>query len=168
MKIYPGHLLATALIAGTFSLPLPAQALTWTVNGTVGTSATPITGTFTLDNENSASPNVTFSNLTIGALTFTAADAINVSTTIPSGSGVTAIDWLQGTNLLGLTFTSPLTPAGGTIDLDIVSDFNGDVISGTVIGNSPPVGIPEPSVLFGLAATAGSLFLCKRGRADDK
>lgn len=161
MKIYPGYLLATALIAGTFSRTLPAQALIWTVNGTVGTSATPITGSFTLDREDSASPNVTFSNLTIGSLTFTAAEVINVSQAIPSGTGVEAIDWVKGSSSLSLVFSSPLTPAGGTVSLDnVVSDFDRQAIAGSVAGTSSPVSVPETSPLLGLLATCGLVLLC--------
>jgi hypothetical protein len=82
----------------------------------------------------------------------------------PSGSGIGAIDWLNGLNSLSLVFDSPLTTAGGTILFNnIVSDFNGDAVSGFVTGVSqPPTAVPEPSTLVGLAATFSSCVFLKR------
>jgi hypothetical protein len=159
----------TALLASTFSSTLPAQALTWTINnGTVDTNpATSITGSFTIDNENSLAPNITFSNLMIDGLTFTATDVIDISLATPSGSGIGAIDWLTGLNSLSLVFDSPfLTTAGGTITLnDIASDFYGNAVSGSVTGVSQPptpTAVPEPSTLVGLVTTFGSCVFLKR------
>jgi hypothetical protein len=111
-------------------------------------------------------PNITFSNLMIDGLTFTATDVIDISLATPSGSGIQAIDWLNGLNSLSLVFDSPLTTAGGTITLNnIASDFNGDAVSGSVTGVSqPPTTIPEPSTLLGLATTVGFCVFSKRGR----
>jgi len=169
MKTKPANLLlaaTTALLASTFSPHLPAQALTWTINnGSINSNpATAITGSFTIDNENSTAPNITFSNLMIDGLTLTAADVINISLATPSGSGIQAIDWLNGLNSLSLVFDSPLTTAGGTILLNnITSDFNGHVVSGSVTGVSqPPTTIPEPSTLVGLATTFSSCVFLKR------
>ncbi|MCZ8190878.1 MAG: PEP-CTERM sorting domain-containing protein [Microcystis sp. LE19-338.1B] len=169
MKTKPANLLlaaTTALLASTFSAHSPAQALTWTINnGTVDSNpATAITGSFTIDNENSLAPNITFSNLMIDGLTFTAADVINISLATPSGSGIQAIDWLNGLNSLSFVFDSPLTTAAGTILLNnIASDFNGDAVSGSVTAVSPPpTAVPEPSALLGLAATFSSCVFLKR------
>jgi PEP-CTERM motif len=153
--------IATTLLSGTLFPHLPAAALTWTVNGTVSTT-TPISGSFTLDSELAPSPNVTFSNVTINSLIFTAADVVGVS---GGGSGgITAIDWAKGLNSLALVFASPLTPAGGTVLLDdVVSDFDGGAIAGSVTGTSSPVGVPEPSTLLGLLALGGLGALMKRG-----
>jgi hypothetical protein len=162
MKTNPSNLLlaaTTALLASTFSAHSPAQALTWTINnGTVDTNlSTSITGSFTIDNENSTAPNITFSNLMIDGLTFTAADVINISLATPSGSGIEAIDWLNGLNSLSLVFDSPLTTAGGTISLnDIASDFDGNAVSGSINAMSePPITVPEPSTILGTLTAFG-------------
>jgi len=100
----------------------------------------------------------------IDGLTLTAADVINISLATPSGSGIQAIDWLNGLNSLSLVFDSPLTTAGGTILLNnITSDFNGHVVSGSVTDVSqPPTAVPEPSTLVGLATTFSSCVFLKR------
>jgi hypothetical protein len=169
MKTNPSNLLVaatTALIASTIFPHLPAQALTWSINnGTVDTNpAASITGSFTIDNESSPAPSITFSNIIIDGLTFTAADVIKISLATPSGSGIKAIDWLNSLNSLSLVFNSPLTITGGTIFLnDIGSDLDGNAVSGSVTGVSQPLtAVPEPSTLVGLAATFSSCVFLKR------
>lgn len=170
MKINKKNLLlaaTTATLASPFFAFLPAQALTWTVNnGTVATSPpTPITGNFSIDNENSDSPTVTFADLTIDGLAFTTADVFNISLSMPSGSGIEAIDWDNGSNSLSLVFEFPLTTAGGTILLnEIVSDLDGNAVSGSVTS------IPEPRTILGLTAAIGFgvLFKGKLKRASKK
>jgi hypothetical protein len=157
MKINSPNLLlvaSTALIASIFSPNLPAQALIWKINnGIVDPNPKPkisITGNFVIDNESSTSPSVTFSNIMAFSLTFTAADVVNISLATPSGSGINAIDWLNGSDSLSLVFASPLTTAGGTIPLNnTASDFNGDAVSGSVTD------VPEPLTILGSGAALG-------------
>jgi hypothetical protein len=155
MKISPHYLLlaaTAAILTSTFSAYLPAQALIWKINdGTIDTNpTTSITGSFTIDNESSTAPSITFSNIMIDSLTFTAADVINISLATPNGSGIEAIDWLNGSNSLSLVFDSPLTTAGGTILLNnIASDFDGNAVSGSVTG------VPEPLTILGSATALG-------------
>jgi hypothetical protein len=155
MKINPTNLLvaaSTALIASTFSPHLPAQALIWKINnGVVGTKPPiSITGHFTIDNESSTSPMVTFSNIMVFSLTFTAVDVSNISLATPKGSGIDAIDWANGSNSLSLVFASPLTTAGGTIPLNnTASDFNSSAVSGSVTD------VPEPLTILGSGAALG-------------
>jgi hypothetical protein len=156
MKINLSHLLLTAtttLLASSFSVQMPAQALTWTLNDGSTAGTNPITGSFTIDDEDSVFPSVTFSDLMVGGLTFTANDVLFITSANPSGTGIDAIDWFDGFNSLSLVFNSPLTAAGGTILLDdFISDFNGDIVSGSVTG----VSVPEPSRIL---STAGILAL---------
>jgi len=153
-----------SLFVGLAALTLsvdPAAALPWVLNPgsqVLINPATPLTGGFTLDDESLGSPTVTFSNIMVASLIFSAADVINIDT----AAGVTAIDWLDGgNNLLSLVFSTPLTSGGGTIALDNVvssfTPFNSGVpveITGSVTA------VPEPLTLLG-ASTAialGSLF----------
>jgi hypothetical protein len=160
MKINPPNWLlaaTTVLVAYNFSPNLPAQALTWTINNGTVAGTDLMTGSFTIDNENSTFPSVTFSNIMIGGLTFTAADVINISLAAPSGSGIEAIDWANGSNSLALVFDAPLTTAAGAIDFnDIVSDFNGNPVIGGVTGAAePPTSVPEPSTILGILTVLG-------------
>jgi hypothetical protein len=156
MKINSPNLLlvaSTALIVNTFFPHLPAQALIWKINNGVVVDKNPpisITGHFTIDNESSTSPMVTFSNIMVFSLTFTAADVSNISLATPNVSGIDAIDWVNGSNSLSLVFESPLTTAGGIIPLNnTASDFNGDAVSGSVTG------VPEPLTILGSGAALG-------------
>lgn len=154
----------TTILISPFCSHLPAQSLTWKIdNGTVA-GTNPVTGSFTVDNENDPFPNITFSNIMVDGLTFSAADVINISLANPSGSGIEAIDWLNGFNILSLVFDSPLTTGGGTVLLnDIVSDFDGNAISGSVT-NQSSTAVPESSTLSGLvtATTLGFGVFWKR------
>ncbi|WP_233271148.1 hypothetical protein [Microcystis aeruginosa] len=103
MKINrPNLLLAatTTLLVSSFSTAIPVQALTWTINNGSLAGTNPITGSFTIDNENSATPSLTFSNIIIGLLNFTKADLVNISLANPTGSGIESIDWVNGSNTL--------------------------------------------------------------------
>ena len=153
MKINPPNLLlaaTTTLLVSSFSAAMPVQALTWKINNGTTDGTNPVTGSFTVNNESSTNPSVTFSNVMISSLTFTAADVALVT---PSSGGIYAIDWQKGSDTLSLVFNSPfLTTAGGTITLDnIVSDFNGNAVSGSVTGApQPPTTVPEPNFSFSL------------------
>jgi hypothetical protein len=168
MKINPPNLLlaaTTTLLVSSFSTPIPVQALTWTINNGSLAGTNPITGSFTIDNENSATPSLTFSNIIIGLLNFTKADLVNISLANPTGSGIEAIDWVNGSNSLSLVFNSPfLTTAEGTVTLnDVVSDFNGDIVTGSVTGvSNPPTTVPEPNLSLGLIAFGTLLVVRSR------
>lgn len=166
MKINLSHLLLTAtiaLLASSFSVQMPAQALTWTLNDGSTAGTNPITGSFTIDDEDSVFPSVTFSDLMVDGLTFTANDVLFITSANPSGTGIDAIDWFDGFNSLSLVFDSPLTAAGGTILLDFISDFNGDIVSGSVTG----VSVPEPSRILSTASIL-ALALFSQGRVKGK
>lgn len=167
MKINPPNLLlaaTTTLLVSSVSTPIPVQALTWTINNGSLAGTNPITGSFTIDNENSATPSLTFSNIIIGLLNFTKADLVKISLANPTGSGIEAIDWVNGSNSLSLVFNSPfLTTAGGTVTFDVVSDFNGDIVTGSVTGASnPPTTVPEPNLSLGLIAFGTLLVVRSR------
>ena len=168
MKINrPNLLLAatTTLLVSSFSTAIPVQALTWPINNGSLAGTNPITGSFTIDNENSANPSLTFSNIIIGLLNFTKADLVNISLANPTGSGIESIDWVNGSNSLSLVFNSPfLTTAGGTVTFnDVVSDFNGDIVSGSVTAASnPPTTVPEPNLSLGLIAFGTLLVVRSR------
>lgn len=150
-----------ALTLGTLTLgSLPAVALPWVLDPgsqVLTAPTTPLTGGFTLDNAT-----VTFSDVMVNSLTFSAADVFNVDV----AGGVTAIDWLDSeNNLLSLVFNSPLTSSGGTITLDnVVSSFT-PFDSGVPVEITGSVtAVPEPLTLLG-AATAiafGTSFKRKR------
>lgn len=156
----PHSLLAKATFALSVGLaalaltPSSVNALPWVLSP--GSQAqtnpvTPLTGGFTLDNEYSANPNVTFSNVMAGSITFSASDVVNVSV----ASGVTAIDWLNGnSDLLSLVFSSPLTPSGGTVALNsILSSFT-PFVSGTPAAITGSVSaVPEPFTLLGVGTS---------------
>ena len=137
----------------------PVQALTWRLGlgSQVETSPTPtpITGSFTIDDENSATPQIPSSNILVGGVTFEMVD--NIDTT---SLGITAIDWINGSSVLSLAFSpSALTNTGGTIALNNVSDLDGDLITGSVISVTT---VPEPSTLFGAAICFGCGLLFNR------
>lgn len=168
MKINRTNLLlaaTTTLLVSNLSTAIPVQALTWTMNNGSLAGTNPITGSFTIDNENSANPSLTFSNIIIGPLNFTKADLVKISLANPIGSGIESIDWVNGSNSLSLVFNSPfLTTAGGTVTLNnFVSDFNGDIVSGSVTGASnPPTTVPEPNLSLGLIAFGTLLVVRSR------
>ena len=137
-----GSSLVTALTIVTTAEP--SQALTWTLNNAFVNGTTPVTGSFVITNESANPPILTVSNITVGGITFTEADVIT-----PLESPLAAIDWFQGLDTLSLSFENALTPSGGTVNLDILSDFNGETISGEVVADV----VPEPLTLLG-AATA--------------
>ena len=120
-----------------------AQALTWTLNNAFVNGTTPITGSFTITSESASPPVLTVSNITVSGITFTQADVIT-----PLESPLGAIDWFQGLDSLSISFETALTSSGGTINLDLLSDFNGDLISGDVVADV----VPEPLTLLGAGA----------------
>ena len=137
----------------------PVQALTWRLGSgsQVETSPTPtpITGSFTIDDENSASPQILFSDIMVGGVTFDMVD--NIDTT---SLGITAIDWINGASILSLAFSpSALTNTGGTIALNNVSDLDGDQITGSVTSITS---VPEPSTLLGAVICFGVSLLFHR------
>ena len=176
MKInLPNSLLAatTVILTSSFSANLPVQALTWTINNGTTDGTNLITGSFTVNDESITNPSITFSNIMVNSLTFTATNVVNVGLVTPSGGGISSIDWQKGSDSLSLVFNSPfLTTAGGTITLnDIVSDFNSNAVRGSVTGASQPTtAVPEPDFSFsflvlgtiGAATAIGNSIFSKR------
>jgi len=154
-----GSSIATALTI--ISSAQSAHALNWVLDNGLVNSSIPINGSFTIDNESGNPPSLISSDITIRGTTFTAAEAIT-----PLENPVTAIDWSNDSDSLSLSFVSPLTPNGGVVNLDVVSDFNGDLITGnvTATGTPEPV-IPEPSTIFGTLTT---LAIIKRFKVHSK
>ncbi|MFN5514385.1 MAG: PEP-CTERM sorting domain-containing protein [Cyanobacteriota bacterium] len=141
--------------------PSSVKALPWVLSPdsqALTNPVAPLTGGFSLNNESLANPSVTFSNMMVDSLIFSALDVVNVSVS----GGVTAIDWLDsGNNLLSLVFSSPLTPGGGTIALNsVVSSFTPFSSGAPAVITGSVTAVPEPLTLVGAGAaiTLGGLF----------
>lgn len=150
-------------LAALVLTPPSAEALPWVLN--TGSQAltnpvSPLTGGFTLNNESSANPIVTSSNVTVGTYTFSASDVINVTVS----GGVTAIDWLNGNNdLLSLAFSSPLTPSGGTVGLNSLASSFATFANPTPVAITGSVtAVPEPFTLLGVGASFASTRRLRR------
>lgn len=161
------HLVSVSLISTLTTVGLtttPVSALTWTLNpnSQVQTSptTTPLTGSFTIDDESLINPSITASNINLGSLVFIADDVINIDV----AGGITAIDWLdQDNNVLSLVFNSPLTSLGGNVILNsTVSNFTDSNADEFVVVGSVSTSVPEPSTLLGLILTVVALSTGKK------
>lgn len=140
-----------------------AQALPWTVvAGTQTETGLIISRSLRIDDELAANPVMLASNVSVTGNVFDAFDA-TLSTT--AGLGISAIDWLDGSNnLLSFVFDTPLTSAGGTICFDrVVSAYTPLSVGlpSSVSGSVKQVPGPLPVLGMG-AALAWSRKLKRR------
>ncbi len=160
------HILAKACLGSSLVTALAvmgtaesAQAATWTLNNAFVDGTTPIIGSFTIDNESGNPPTLTSSNITVGNITFTETDLDPLF--LPLSNPLDSIFWTRNSDTLSFSFENPLTPLGGTVNLDALSDFNVGLITGQV---TAPTEVPEPLTLLGAgtAIAIGSGFKRKR------